>query len=158
MLVAIAAMLVPGVLGAVVRLVAACIVAAARVVAARVVAAVLAAASALVAHIADRRLLLPANEMLLTATQISSEECEERRERRRKATSVGHSSDILLYPCCCGAACGGCWFGCFSPQSVRPQTVCTLKTLLLDTVRGGTGAVAQGYKASDPQGHRATEP
>ena len=79
MLVAVAAMLVPGVLGAVVRLVAACIVAAARAVAARIVAAVLAAASALVAHIADRRLLLPATEILLTATQISSEECEERR-------------------------------------------------------------------------------
>ena len=98
MLVAIAAMLVPGVLGAVVRLVAACIVAAARVVAARVVVPVLAAASALVAHIADRTLLLPATEMLLTATQISNEECDERRERRREATSFGHSSDMLLDP------------------------------------------------------------
>ena len=54
----------------------------------------LAAAAALVAHIADRRLLLPATQMLLTATQISNEECEERRERRRKATSVGHLSDM----------------------------------------------------------------
>ena len=75
MLVAVAAMLFNGVIGAAVRLVGACVVAAARVVA-----AVLAAAAALVAHITGRRLLLPATQMLLTATQISSEECEERRE------------------------------------------------------------------------------
>ena len=153
MLVAVAAMLVPGVLGAAVRLVNACVVAAARVVA-----AVLAAAAELGAHIAGRRLLLPATQMLLPATQISSEECEEGHDGRRKATSVGHSSDMLVDPCCCGAACDGCWFAWFSPQSVRPQTVCTLKTVLFHTVRGGTGAGAQGYKASDPQGHRATEP
>ena len=154
MFVAVAAMLVPGVLGAAVRLVAAAHV----VAAARVVAAVLAAAAALAAQIAGRRLLLPATQMLLTATQISSQECKEGRKRCRKATSVGHSSDMLLDPCCCGAACGGCWFGWFSPQPMRPRTVCTLKTVLLDTVRGGTGAGAQGYKGSDPQGHRATEP
>ena len=52
-----------------------------------------AADAALVAHIAGRRLLPPATQMLLTATQINSEECEERREHRRKATSFGHSSD-----------------------------------------------------------------
>ena len=107
MLVAVAALLVPGVLGAAVWLVEACVVAAARVVAARVVAAVLAAAAALVPNIAGRRLLLPATRMLPTATQISSEECEEGRERRRKATSFGLSSDMLRDLCCCGAACGG---------------------------------------------------
>ena len=68
MLAAVAAMLVPGVLGAAVWLVDARVVSAARVVAARVVAAVLAAAAALLAHIAGRRLLLPATHMLLTAT------------------------------------------------------------------------------------------
>ena len=99
MLLAVAAMLVPGVLGADVWLVDACSVAASRVFAAgRVVPAVLAAAAALVAHIAGRKRLLPATQILLTATQISSEECEERRERRRKATSFGHSSDMLLEP------------------------------------------------------------
>ena len=150
-------MIGPGVLGAAVQLVDACVIAAARVVAAaRVFAAVLAAAAALVAHIAGPRLLLPATQMLLSATQISSEECKEGRERCRKATSFGHSSDMLLDPCCCG--CCGCWFGWFSPQSVRPQPLCTLKTVLLDTVRGGTGAGAQGYKASEPQVQRATEP
>ena len=99
MLVAVAAMLVTGVLGAAVQLVGACVVPAARVVAAApVVAAVLAAAAELGAHITGRRLLLPATQMLLTATQISSQECKEGRKRCRKATSVGHSSDMLLYP------------------------------------------------------------